>query len=237
MPQIFHKALNPISKLIILGLPIMAGGTGLGLAAFYRSSYATGEGQVVTQPVAFSHMHHVGQLGIDCRYCHTTVESSGFANIPPTKTCVNCHQEMWLGANLLKPVRDSWRTKDLPVQESIKWNRVHNVPHYAYFNHSIHIAKGVGCISCHGHIDEMPLTFQSKTLLMEWCIACHREPEKNLRPKSEVFSMTWTPEKGAIDPETGKEYPKNQSELGKVLKAEHKIRDPLTMTNCSMCHR
>jgi hypothetical protein len=253
MPQIFPKAANPISKIILLGLPILFGSTGLGLAAFYRSSYATGMQEVVPQPVAFSHAHHAGQLGIDCRYCHDTVERSHFAGIPPTKTCMNCHQQMWTGADLLEPVRDSWRT-DMPIV----WNRVHNMPHYAFFNHSIHVAKGVGCQSCHGNVDTMNLTYQSKTLLMEWCISCHREPEKNLRPKSEVTSMTWRPDSGGNwkledfgfygktadgkdHPDAtrlaGKPRPTSQAELGKELKTIYEVRDPLTLTGCSMCHR
>jgi hypothetical protein len=253
MPQIFHKAANPLSKIVLLGLPILFGSTGLGLAAFYRSSYATGIYEVVPQPVAFSHAHHVGQLGIDCRYCHDTVERSHFAGIPPTKTCMNCHQQMWTGADLLEPVRESWRTNT-----PIVWNRVHNVPHYAYFNHSIHVAKGVGCQSCHGNVDTMNLTYQSKTLLMEWCISCHREPEKHLRPKSEVTNMTWRPESGgnwrledfgfygktadgkdhpAAKERVGKPRPTTQAELGAELKKVYEVRDAGTLTGCSMCHR
>jgi hypothetical protein len=253
MPQIFHKAANPISKILLVGLPILFGGTGVGLAAFFRSSYATGVDEVVPQPVAFSHAHHVSQLGIDCRYCHTSVENSGFANVPPTKICMNCHQQMWTGADLLGPVRESYKT-DTPIA----WNRVHNVPHYAYFNHSIHVAKGVGCQSCHGRIDEMNLTRQTKTLLMEWCVNCHREPERNLRPKSEVTSMTWdvknpgvwkhedfgfygTSPDGTPHPAAaglvGKPRPNNQMELGRQLKDIYGIRDGITMSSCSMCHR
>jgi hypothetical protein len=258
MPQIFPKGANPLARLIVLGLPMMFGATCVGLAAFYRSSYATGVDEVPPQPVAFSHAHHVGQLGIHCLYCHTTVEDSHFANIPPSKTCMNCHQQMWIGADLLKPVRRSYET-DTPIV----WNRVHNVPHYAYFNHSIHVAKGVGCESCHGAIDEMNLTAQKSTLLMEWCINCHRNPEENLRPKSEVFNMTW--EVGArVDGKeqlwrredlpnwgknadgtdskyvaelVGKPRPDNQRELGAKLKELYGVRDPVTLTGCSMCHR
>lgn len=254
MPQIFPKALNPIARVILLGLPILAGTAGITGAAFYRSSYATGKDETPPQPVAFSHAHHVGQLGIDCRYCHTSVENSGFANVPPTKTCMNCHQQIWQGADLLEPVRSSYK-HNTPIE----WNRVHNLPHYAYFNHSIHIAKGVGCVSCHGRLDEMNLTGQNSTLLMEWCIACHREPEKNLRPKSEVFSMTynpadtvggkpavwlaedfphngWLPD-GEMNPLIGQPRPTNQKALGSLLKDQYKVRDAVTLTNCSMCHR
>jgi hypothetical protein len=254
MPQIFPKALNPIARVIILGFPLLAGSTGVGLAAFYRSSYATGVGETPPQPVAFSHAHHVGQLGIDCRYCHNSVERSGFANVPPSKTCMNCHQQIYQGANILQPVRDSYENNT-----PIEWNRVYNLPHYAYFNHSIHVAKGVGCASCHGRMDQQNLTLQHSTLLMEWCINCHREPEKHLRPRSEITSMLYAPGNtengkpavwkhedfphfgkladGSRNPLIGKERPTNQKQLGEMLKEEYKVRDKITLTNCSMCHR
>jgi hypothetical protein len=218
--------------MIVLGLPLLGGATGVMGAAFYRSSYATGVDEMPPQPVAFSHAHHVGQLGIHCAYCHTTVEKSGFANIPPTKTCMNCHQQIWQGADLLEPVRNSYKT-DTPIQ----WNRVHNLPHYAYFNHSIHVAKGVGCATCHGRLDQQNLTMQHSTLLMEWCISCHRAPEKHLRPQEYVFDMTWTPATGGTNPRDGKPYPTNQKELGLLLKDQYHVRDAITLTNCSMCHR
>jgi hypothetical protein len=259
MPQIFPKGVNPLTRFLVLLLPMGFGSTGVGLAAFYRSSYATGKEEVVPQPVAFSHAHHVGQLGIHCLYCHTSVEESGFAGIPPTATCVNCHQQMWLGADMLAPVRTSFQT-DRPIH----WNRVHNVPHYAYFNHSIHVAKGVGCQTCHGQIDHMNLTHQASTLLMEWCINCHRNPQEQLRPNSEVYSMTWAPGKlvggkpqvwvredlpnWGKDPHTGadtaaavdllgKERPTTQRELGVKLKELYDIRDGVSLTSCSICHR
>src|SRR6187399_2663784 len=204
MPQIFPKGVNPLGRMLVLGLPMTFALTCVGLAAFYRSGYATGRDEIVPQPVAFSHAHHVGQLGIDCRYCHTSVENSHFANVPPTKTCMNCHQQIWQGADLLEPVRTSYKTNT-----PIEWTRVHNLPHYAYFNHSIHVAKGVGCVSCHGRLDQQNLTMQNSTLLMEWCIACHRAPEKHLRPQDQIFKMGYDPAKHAgINPETGAEYPK-----------------------------
>ena len=259
MPQIFPKAVNPVARMLVLGLPMMFGATGVGLAAFYRSTYATGVNEVVQQPVAFSHAHHVGQLGIHCLYCHTSVEESHFANVPPTKTCINCHQEIWTGADLLAPVRDSYK-----ANTPIVWNRVHNVPHYAYFNHSIHVCKGVGCYSCHGNVDEMNLLWQSKTLLMEWCINCHRNPEENLRPLSEVYNLRWQP--GAVTEDgkpqkwkredlpnmgkqpdgsdtkevaelVGKDRPTNQRDLGKQLKELYRVRDAVTLIGCSNCHR
>jgi hypothetical protein len=232
MPQVFHKSFNALGRIAVFGLPLLLGSTGVAVAAFYRSGYATGADIAYEQPVPFSHMHHVSQLGIDCRYCHTSVENSSFAGIPPTKTCMNCHQQMWVGADLLVPVRESYRT-----DQSIPWQRVHNLPDFVYFNHSIHIAKGISCVACHGHVDKMPLIFQTKTLLMEWCLNCHRNPEKHLRPREFVFNMTWTPAQGGTDPETGQPYPTNQAQLGALLKEKHHVRDSLTLTSCSMCHR
>lgn len=232
MPQIFHKSFNSLARVTVLALPMLFATTGVGLAVFYRSSYATGVNEILDQPVPFSHLHHVGQLGIDCRYCHTAVEHSSAAGIPPTKTCMNCHQQMWVGSDMLAPVRESYQ-KDEPLQ----WNKVHNVPHYAYFNHSIHVNKGVGCVSCHGQVDEMPLTFQTKTLLMEWCLKCHKNPENNLRPREKIFELTWDISQDTTDPVTGKLYPKNQTELGMLLKERYHVRDRVTLTSCSVCHR
>jgi hypothetical protein len=258
MAQIFPKAVNPVARMLVLGLPMLFGATGVGLAAFYRSSYATGVEEVVPQPVAFSHAHHVGQLGIHCLYCHTSVEESHFANVPPTKTCINCHQEIWTGADLLAPVRESYK-----AGTAIAWNRVHNVPHYAYFNHAIHVGKGVGCFSCHGQMDEMNLTWQAKTLLMEWCINCHRNPEEQLRPLSEVYDLRWQPGRTAdgrpqvwkredlpnygklpdgsdmkeVAELVGKPRPATQLELGKKLKELYHVRDAVTLIGCSNCHR
>jgi len=232
MPQLFNRSMNPISKILVLGLPIMFAGTCVGLATFYRSGYATGMNEVVKQPVPFSHKHHVGELGIDCRYCHNSVETSGYAGIPPTKICMNCHQQIWTGAELLEPVRESFR-----LDKPIVWTKVHNLPQYTYFNHSIHVAKGVGCVECHDRVDEMPLMFQSKTLLMEWCLKCHRDPESRLRPLGEVMHMTWKPADKTINPKTGEPYPTDPGELAKLLYNEHKIRDALTLTSCSICHR
>jgi hypothetical protein len=188
MPQLFPKGYNTVMRVALLSIPFLGAGAGITGAAFYRSDYTTGVREVVEQPVQFSHKHHNAQLGIDCRYCHSSVDSSAVAGIPPTKTCMNCHQAMWTGTEILKPIRDSYLNNTPMV-----WNKVHNVPHYTYFNHSIHLAKGVGCSSCHGAIDDMNLVFQSKTLLMEWCLDCHRAPERNLRPRSEVTNMQWNP--------------------------------------------
>jgi hypothetical protein len=228
MAQVFPKSMNILARLLVLGLPVIATGGAIGGAAFYRSDYTTGAREVVEQPVPFSHKHHVSQLGIDCRYCHTAVENSSQAGLPPTKTCMNCHQQMWVGADMLQPVRDYAQGKP------IAWTKVHNVPHYTYFNHSIHVAKGVGCYSCHGEIDNMNLVMQSKTLLMEWCLDCHRYPEKHLRPKSEVYNMKFKAS-DVLNEETKQPY--DQLTLGKKLKEEHQVREPNILTNCSMCHR
>src|SRR5262245_61447598 len=160
MPQIFHRSTNTLARVTIFGGAIFVGIALWSLAVLIRSSYTTRRDEVIAQPVPFSHDHHVGHLGIDCRYCHTSVETSGFAGLPPTKTCMNCHQQMWVGADMLQVVRQSYKSND-----SIPWNRVHNLPHFAYFNHSIHINKGVGCVECHGRVDEMPLLYQANTLL------------------------------------------------------------------------
>jgi hypothetical protein len=146
----------------------------------------TRQGQRPDQPVPFSHKHHVQGLGLQCQYCHTSVEKSSYAGIPPTKTCMNCHSEIWTNAQLLEPVRNSWATG-----ESIQWIRVHDLPDYVYFNHEIHVNKGIGCASCHGRVDEMPLMYEENTLQMEWCLNCHRNPAGNLRPTAEIYNMAW----------------------------------------------
>jgi hypothetical protein len=228
MPQIFPQSTNTISKVSIFGsLFIMAGA--LWVCIIYtRSSYGTDQGVVLVQPVPFSHEHHVGQLGIDCRYCHTSVETSSFAGFPPTKTCMNCHSQIWVGSTMLEPVRDSYATN-----QSLVWHRVYNVPGFAYFDHSIHIHKGIGCASCHGRVDEMPMLFQYPTLLMEWCLACHRHPEDNLRPKEQVFNLKWT----ASDEKDANGQPYDQQTLGRKLFTEYGIKDQHQLTSCSVCHR
>jgi hypothetical protein len=233
MPQIFHRSFNTIGRVAVFGSLMSVAGLGLGLAVFFRSDYATGMHTAYIQPVPFSHAHHTGQLGIDCRYCHTSVEVSPFAGLPPTKTCMNCHQQMWVGSEMLQPVRDSYRD-----DQSLPWQRVHNLPGFVYFNHSIHISKGVGCATCHGRLDEMPLTWQVNTLLMEWCVECHRNPEPNLRPKSEVFSMVWNPSQKTADPDhPGEFFPQDQASLGAELKKRYNVREVPVLTSCSTCHR
>ena len=140
------------------------------------------------QPVPFSHKHHVSDDGIDCRYCHTSVEKSSFAGLPPTETCMTCHSQIWTDSPMLAPVRASFATNT-----PLKWNRVHDLPGYVYFNHSIHVAKGIGCSTCHGRVDQMPLTRKTETLYMKWCLDCHRNPQKYIRPRDKIYDMAWQP--------------------------------------------
>jgi hypothetical protein len=216
MSQIFSKSANAWSKasiFAVLGLLATIGGA---VGVLQRSDFVTSANQFKEQPVQFSHQHHVGGIGIDCRYCHTSVEVSSTAGIPPTKTCINCHSQIWSTSPYLEPVRSSFRD-DKPL----KWLRVHDTPDFVYFNHSIHVKKGMGCETCHGRVDKMPLMKQQNSLQMEWCLNCHRNPEQFVRPRSEVFTMGYVP---AVD----------QRELGPQLVAEYKIQ---SLTNCSVCHR
>jgi len=191
MAQIFDRSSNALARmsLILTGLIIIS--MGLTLDELQRSPWVTRQGQRADQPVPFSHKHHVEGLGLQCQYCHTTVEKSSYAGIPPTKTCMNCHAQIWTDAQLLEPVRQSWATG-----ESLPWTRVHDLPDYVFFNHEIHVNKGIGCSSCHGRVDQMPIMYMQNSLQMEWCLNCHRNPEKNLRPTSEIYNMAWT---GASD--------------------------------------
>jgi hypothetical protein len=219
MPQIFHRSANTFSKLSIFGAIFVIGGVIWLALAIEKSSWVTYAYVTREQPLQFSHERHVAGNGIDCRYCHTSVETSSFAGIPPTKTCMNCHSQIWSTSPYLEPVRQSFR-----ADRSIEWTRVHDLPDFVYFNHSIHVNKGVGCSSCHGQVNQMPLVFQASTLEMQWCLDCHRNPENVLRPRDQVFNMNW-------------KAPANQVETGKKLAAEYKIRSTSDLTSCSTCHR
>jgi hypothetical protein len=219
MSQIFHHSTNTFTRVTLFGAVFIIGFAGWLLFELSGSDWATRATQAREQPVPFSHAHHVGGLGVDCRYCHTTVEVSGFANIPPTKTCMNCHSQIWMGSPTLEPVRASFRTN-----QSLRWTRVNDLPDFVYFNHSIHINKGVGCEVCHGRVDRMPLMLQHNTGQMEWCLGCHRNPEKYVRPREFITTMGYQP---AGD----------QEEIGRKLVAEYKIQDARTLTSCSTCHR
>ncbi len=186
MAQVFERSSNALARasLVLTGLIVIA--LGVTLDQLQRSPWVTRQGQRPDQPIPFSHMHHVQGLGLQCQYCHTSVEVSSYAGIPPTKTCINCHSQIWTNAALLQPVRDSWATG-----QSIQWIKVHDLPDFVYFNHSIHVNKGIGCASCHGRVDEMPLMYMQNSLQMEWCLNCHRNPAENLRPTSEIYNMPW----------------------------------------------
>jgi len=216
--QVFRPAANTVALLVIASLgavPVLAVGLGFSLMA---SPYVTNQSVTRKQPVPFSHAHHIGGLGLDCRYCHTLVSVARFAGIPPTKTCMTCHSQLWTNAAMLVPVRES-----LANNKPIRWQRVHVLPDYVYFDHSIHIAKGVGCSTCHGAVDQMPLMRQAAPLTMGWCLDCHRHPETAIRPRDKIFDMKWKP-------------PKNQIAEGRRLMREYHI-DTTHLTDCSKCHR
>jgi hypothetical protein len=243
MAQVFHPVFNTLSRATLAAIAL---GPVLVLVTadqLQRSQYASGSEIATSQPVPFSHQHHVAGLGIDCRYCHTSVEKSAFAGIPPASTCMSCHREVWSDAPLLAPIRASFSSK-----QPVPWRRVHDLPDYVYFDHSVHLAKGVGCVSCHGRVDEMPLMWLNQPLTMSWCLDCHRAPERHLRPKdtvtikvermgpdgrasqhevvlgSKLFDLTWRPQDDGL----------TQDEVGKQLVDAYQVK---RLTHCSVCHR
>jgi len=241
MPQIFHSRSNTLSRASIVFVLILVSGALWAFAELQRSPYFSWRNVAREQPVPFSHQHHVAGLGIDCRYCHTTVEVSNFAGIPPTKTCMNCHSQIWTNAPLLEPVRESFRTG-----KSLVWTRVNAVPDFVYFDHSIHVAKGVGCNECHGAVNKMPLMMAANTLQMEFCLACHRAPEKNLRPhyvankpnEDQVFNMDYerpSASQPVVLPD-GQKFT-DQEKLGTYLKKQYHLRGERDITSCNTCHR
>jgi Cytochrome c7 and related cytochrome c len=219
MPQVFPKAANPWSRASLVGLLFLVLGAGWFVLMIQRSDYLTAANQFIEQPVQFSHQHHVGGIGIDCRYCHTSVEVAASAGIPPTKTCINCHSQIWSSSPYLEPVRVSFRD-----EQPLRWVRVHDLPDFVYFNHSIHVNKGVGCETCHGRVDRMPLMIQQASLQMEWCLDCHRDPANFVRPREAVFQMGYQPQG-------------SQREVGERLVRDYGIADLRHMTSCSVCHR
>lgn len=241
MPQIFHKSLNTLSRasifVVVAGLPAAGAGGFL-----FNMTYAAEVKQPKPQPVQFSHRHHVGDDGIDCRYCHTSVEKSDSAGMPSTYTCMSCHSQLWSDSPELAKVRESFRTG-----RPIEWVRVHDLPDFAYFNHSIHVKKGVSCVSCHGRVDDNAQMFKEHGLTMEWCLRCHRAPENHLRPKEHVFDMAWKlppadhsehagAESGS-EAHAGTAHGETQAEMGKRLLREYRILSREQLTSCSTCHR
>lgn len=218
MPQIFHRSMNTFSKATIFGGLFFCAALAVGWDRFNRSSYVTEADVVREQPIPFSHQHHVSGLGIDCRYCHTSVEQSAFAGLPATEVCMSCHSQIWKDSPMLAPVRDSLRTG-----KPLQWTRVHDVPDFVYFNHSIHVSKGVGCESCHGRVDQMPLMRRAHTLQMSWCLECHTHPEKFLRDADQIFAF-------------GIESRSTESQHGEELVKKMGIK-PAELIDCWTCHR
>jgi hypothetical protein len=219
MAQVFHPAANTIARVsIIVGLGGLIGTLVL-FDALQKSSYTTEVDMPREQVVPFSHKHH-SSMGLDCRYCHTSVEDSSFAGIPPTRTCMNCHSIVWNEAPILEPVRQSWKTG-----KPLEWNRVHDLPQFVYFNHSAHLNAGVGCATCHGQVNEMPLVRKQNTLYMSWCLDCHRQPEKYVRPRDKITDMAY-------------KAPANQLELGAELLRVHNVDTSNNrLMDCYKCHR
>ena len=215
MAQVFPRSFNKLplfAAIAGVAVPTLA----TGAIWYWGSPKYTDVGYAPVQPVAYSHKLHAGDLGIDCRYCHASVETSSVANVPPTQTCMNCHTLVKRDSPLLAPIRDSASTG-----KPMRWVRVHEMPDYAYFTHEAHVAAGIGCVTCHGRIDQMDVVTQAQPLSMSWCLDCHRDPGKERRPVSEVTNMKWAP-------------PKDREALAKALAAERPVDPPL---NCSGCHR
>jgi hypothetical protein len=219
VPQIFSRTADTWFRAIIWGALIFSSVSFLAALAYARSQYHTEVARTPLQPVPFSHKHHAGELGIDCRYCHSTVETSANAGFPATHVCMTCHSQLWRNAAMLAPVRES-----LADNRALDWHRVAHVPDYVYFRHDIHIAKGIGCVECHGRIDRMPLTYRAKAFKMKFCLECHRDPAPHLRPRDAVFDMDWKP-------------PADHAALGRKLMKLYRIRSPRELTSCGVCHR
>ncbi|MGI8740618.1 MAG: cytochrome c3 family protein [Gammaproteobacteria bacterium] len=217
MSQIFKPGFDLIFRFGVLGVIVLAIAASL-VWATAVDVVGNGVGAAVQQPVPFAHKHHVGDDGIDCRYCHTSVEESSFAGIPSTEICMTCHSQLYTDAAVLAPVRESFATG-----APLRWQRVHDLPDFVYFNHSIHIHKGVGCVSCHGRVDKMPLIWQAQSLEMQWCLDCHKNPAAHVRPRARLFDMSWRPD--------------DQLALGKKLVERYHIKSPAQLVDCSTCHR
>jgi len=215
LAQIFPRWTNKLPLVIAIGGVILAIVLVWGVWYYFSPKY-TDVGYRPVQPVPYSHKLHAGDLGIDCRYCHTTVEVSAWANVPPTQTCMNCHKLILPESEKLLPVRESYATG-----KPIEWIRVHHIPDFAYFNHSAHLRAGVGCASCHGNVAQMEVIQQVQPLSMGWCLDCHRKPDMHLRPHDQITNMEWTP-------------PEDQMSFAKRIKEELQIKPPV---DCSGCHR
>lgn len=218
MPQIFGRGADTWFRLVLSGAVLAIVAIFPLVGGYVRSDWRTEVGYAPEQPVPFSHEHHVGGLGIDCRYCHTSVETAATAGFPPMETCMTCHSQIWTGAPMLEPVREGY-ARDV----ALRWIRVHDLKDFAYFDHSVHVSAGVGCETCHGRVDRMPLTRQVEPLTMQWCLDCHRDPAPALRPREAVFEMGWRP-------------PADRRALGQTLIEAHGI-EVGSLDNCYVCHR
>ena len=217
MAQVFSRRFTLLLRVAFLGV---IGALAALIAAYRVSAREDAPADApIEQPIPFSHQHHARDDGIDCRYCHTSVETSAFAGIPPLSTCMTCHSQLFTDAPPLAPLRAAYS-----AGAKLAWNRVHDLPDFVYFDHSIHIAKGVGCGTCHGPVDRMPLTRRVASLYMQWCLDCHRAPERLLRPRSEIFNVEWQP-------------PPDQSARGALLRQSYGLRTTRELTDCSTCHR
>jgi hypothetical protein len=219
MAQLFSPRANIRSRVIIVSAVLLVCAAGWVTSEIYWSPYTTYVDVAFQQPVPFSHKHHVGDDGIDCRYCHTTVEKSAFAGLPSTDTCMTCHSQIWNDTPMLAPIR-----KSLASNSPLQWNRIHDLPDYVYFNHSIHVAKGIGCSTCHGRVDQMPLIRKTQTLYMKWCLDCHRAPQKYIRPRDKIYDMAWHPSQ-------------DRHGEGQELVSKYHVDTTGRLTNCSTCHR
>jgi len=215
--NIFSRDANKWPLKVTIGFFLIIGLAVGGIWYYWTPKY-TRVGYEPIQPVPFDHALHAEQLGMDCRYCHGNVEKSAVATVPSTETCINCHQQIKKDSPKLTPLFESWESGD-PVE----WVRVHKLPGYVYFNHSVHVGRGVSCVSCHGQVNEMTRIYHAKSLSMSWCLDCHRTPENHLRPLDKVFELNWKPEEG-----------KTQLEMGEQLKKEWNVNPPV---NCAGCHR
>lgn len=222
MPQIFTASADTRLRAGLLVAVLLLLATGLVVGGYMESSYATAVGWVRRQPVPFSHQHHVGGLGLDCRYCHTGVEDSAQAGLPATHVCMTCHSQLWTAASMLAPVRDSL-SRDRPIA----WQRVARLPDYVHFDHSIHVGRGVPCVTCHGRVDRMPLMARAEPFRMQWCLDCHRNPAPHLRPPEQVTRMDWSG--WDAEPGTHKLY-------GELMVKAYGIQ-PAKLTDCNICHR
>jgi len=217
MAQIFHPSANTVSRVSVFGSLFFVGALLYTGYVLVRSPYQTKVRVIQDQPIQFSHAHHVSQLGIDCRYCHTNVETQANPGMPPTETCMSCHSQIWTQSPLLEPVRASWRDN-----KPIEWVKLHDLPDFVYFHHGVHVSKGVSCVTCHGDVSQMPLAFKDQPMTMEWCLECHRNPEPRIGPKDQVF---------APEALITKDYKPSTGPAPTHLDAHYS-----GMTNCSTCH-